>query len=165
MAQARKPPRDGLGLRLRSCRFEREGFMARDFILWPMGGLALLTFIILTLIPVRRFRAAFAGHVKAHDFKLGESANVPPRVALANRSYMNLLELPVLFYVICLMLYVTDRVDVLTYRLAWAYVGLRALHSVIHVTFNNVMVRLSVFALSNLVLIAMWALFFFQRPY
>jgi len=139
--------------------------MARDMILWPMGGLALLTFIVLTLIPVRRFRAAFAGKVTAHDFKLGESANVPPYTSLANRNYMNLLELPALFYVICLMLYVTDRVDVLSYRLAWAYVGLRALHSVIHVTFNQVFVRLAVFALSNLVLMAMWILFFVQKPY
>ncbi len=139
--------------------------MARDMILWPMGGLALLTFIVLLLIPVRRFRAAFAGKVKAHDFALGESPAVPPRVALANRNYMNLLELPQLFYVICLMLYVTDRVDVLSYRLAWGYVALRALHSVIHITFNHVFIRLTVFALSNFVLIAMWYLFFFQKPY
>jgi hypothetical protein len=139
--------------------------MARDMILWPMGALALLTFIVLTLIPVRRFRAAFAGKVKAHDFKLGESANVPPHVSLVNRNYMNLLELPQLFYVICLMLYVTDRVDMLSYKMAWGYVALRGLHTAIHITFNNVFLRLTVFALSNVVLIAMWALFFFQKPY
>ena len=139
--------------------------MARDFILWPMGGLALLTFIVLLLIPVRRFRAAFAGKVTPADFKLGESANVPAYTSLANRNYMNLLELPVLFYVICLMYYVTDRVDVLNYRLAWAYVGFRALHSVIHVTFNHVFTRLTVFVLSNITLATMWVLFYAQRPY
>ncbi|HEV2560644.1 MAG TPA: MAPEG family protein [Rhizomicrobium sp.] len=139
--------------------------MERDMILWPMGALALLTFIVLTLIPVRRFRAAFAGKVTAHDFKLGESANVPPHVSLANRNYMNLLEFPQLFYVICLMLYVTDRVDVTFYQMAWAYVALRGVHSVIHITYNNVMHRLVLFAISNFVLIAMWALFFFEKPY
>jgi hypothetical protein len=133
--------------------------------LWPMGALAMLTFIVLSLIPVRRFRAAFAGKVTAHDFKLGESANVPPHVSLANRNYMNLLEFPQLFYVICLMLYVTDRVDIMFYQLAWAYVALRGVHSVIHITYNNVMHRLVIFAISNFVLIAMWALFFFEKPY
>lgn len=139
--------------------------MARDMILWPMGGLALLTFIILLLLPVRRFRAAFAGKVTPADFKLGESANVPPRVVLVNRNYMNLLEFPQLFYVICLMLYVTDRVDAVNYRLAWGYVALRALHSVIHVTYNNVMHRLTIFAISNVLVIVMWAMFFWQKPY
>ena len=33
------------------------------------------------------------------DFRLGESANVPENIKLVNRNYMNLLELPVLFYV------------------------------------------------------------------
>jgi hypothetical protein len=139
--------------------------MAREFIFWPMGGLALLTFVVLTLIPIRRFGAAFAGKVTAHDFKLGESANVPPYTAQANRNYMNLLELPVLFYAICLMLYVTDRVDVLSYQLAWGYVILRTVHSLIHVTFNHVFIRLAVFALSNFTLMAMWVLFFVQKPY
>jgi hypothetical protein len=139
--------------------------MEHDMILWPMGALAMLTFIVLSLIPVRRFRAAFAGKVTAHDFKLGESANVPPHVSLANRNYMNLLEFPQLFYVICLMLYVTDRVDIMFYQLAWAYVALRGVHSVIHITYNNVMHRLVIFAISNFVLIAMWALFFFEKPY
>lgn len=139
--------------------------MERDMILWPMGALALLTFIVLSLIPVRRFRAAFAGKVTPHDFKLGESANVPPHVSLVNRNYMNLLELPQLFYVICLMLYVTDRVNITFYQMAWAYVALRGMHSVVHVTYNNVMHRLVLFAISNFVLIGMWALFFFEKPY
>ena len=44
--------------------------------------------------------------------------------------------------------------------MAWTYVGLRAVHSVIHVTYNNVMHRLSAFALSNIVLGLFWVLFF-----
>ena len=139
--------------------------MAREFILWPMGALALLTFIVLLLIPIRRFSAAFAGKVTPHDFKLGESANVPAYTSLANRNYMNLLELPVLFYVLCLMLFVTDRVDATFYELAWVYVGLRLLHSIVHVTFNHVFTRLTLFATSNFVLLAMWVLFFVQKPY
>jgi hypothetical protein len=134
--------------------------MPQDQILLPMGALALLTFLVLTLIPIRRFRAGSAGRIVRDDFKFGESKNVPGDVSIPNRAYMNLLELPMLFYVLCLMLFVSDRVDTMFLNLAWLYVALRAIHSLIHVTYNNVYHRLIVFSLSNFALIAMWGLFF-----
>jgi hypothetical protein len=137
--------------------------MTQDAIFWPMGALALLTFAVLTLIPLRRVGAVRAGEAKPSDFKYGESATVPGFVSLANRNYMNLLEMPVLFYVICLMLFVSARVNPTFLFLAWVYVGIRVIHSLIHVSYNQVMHRLTVFALSNFVVAAMWVLFFFWR--
>lgn len=132
----------------------------QDQLLYAMGALALLTFTVLLFIPIRRFRAAFAGHVGPDDFKYGESDRVPGSVALPNRNYMNLTELPVLFYAVCLMFYVTNRTDEAVVWLAWAYVALRVLHSFVHIAYNNVFHRLSVFAISNFVLLAMWVMFF-----
>ncbi len=134
--------------------------MQQEMIFAPMGVMALLTFIVLGLIPIRRFRASAAGQVTAEDFKLGESARVPSHVAVVNRAYMNLLELPVLFYAASLMYFVAGRVDQTTLAVAWAYVALRAAHSLIHVTYNKVFHRLAAFAISNFVLMAYWALFF-----
>jgi hypothetical protein len=136
--------------------------MDQSLIFQPMGALVALTFVVLLLIPIRRFSAGFSGRVKAADFKYGESANVPPEVAIPNRNYMNLLELPLLFYVFCLTLYVSNRVDQIFLNLAWTYFGLRTLHSLVHLTFNNVMVRLTAFAASNVVLGVMWARFFLR---
>jgi hypothetical protein len=134
--------------------------MPQETIFAPMGALALLTFTVLGLIPLRRFRAAFAGQVGPDDFKFGESRRVPGHVSIPNRNYMNLLELPMLFYVGGLMYYVAGKVDGVVLAVAWTYVALRAIHSVIHVTYNNVMHRLTVFALSNVVLGVFWVLFF-----
>ena len=134
--------------------------MQQEMIFAPMGVMALLTFIVLSMIPIRRFRASAAGQVTAEDFKLGESARVPPHVSVVNRACMNLLELPVLFYVASLMYFVAGRVDQTTLAVAWAYVALRAAHSLIHVTYNKVLHRLAAFAISNFVLMAYWALFF-----
>jgi hypothetical protein len=134
--------------------------MQQELIFAPMGVMALLTFIVLGLIPIRRFRASAAGAVSAEDFKLGESSRVPPHVAVANRAYMNLLEAPVLFYVASLMYFVAGRVDQTTVAVAWGYVALRGAHSLIHVTYNHVFHRLTAFAVSNVVLIAYWLLFF-----
>jgi hypothetical protein len=125
-------------------------------ILFPVVALATLTFAVLLLIPVRRFRAGAAGQVSFDDFRYGESARVPPEVALPNRNLMNLLELPVLFYVACLTYCVTDRVNATALALAWAYVGLRLAHSAIHVTYNRVRHRLIAYAASNVVLIMFW---------
>jgi len=134
--------------------------MLQDQILFPMGALAFLTFTVLLFVPIRRFRASFAGLVGPDDFKLGESARVPGDVSIPNRNYMNLTELPVLFYIVCLMFYVTSRADENVLWLAWSYVVLRALHSLIHMTYNNVIHRMSVFAISNFTLIWMWVMFF-----
>jgi hypothetical protein len=134
--------------------------MPQDLIFFPMAALAVLTFIVLSLIPQRRFRAVARRLVTADDFALGESARVPGDVAIPNRNYMNLLEAPLLFYVACLMYYVAGRLDQTALIVAWVYVGLRAVHSLIHVTSNNVRQRLVAFGLSNLVLMAFWVLFF-----
>ena len=134
--------------------------MDQEAIFAPMGAMALLTFTVLLLVPIARFRAAFAGQVTVDDFKLGESPGVPANVSLPNRNYMNLLELPTLFFPVCLMFYVSHRVDAIVLGLAWGFVALRVLHSLIHVTYNSVRHRLVVFTLGNLALGSLWLLFF-----
>ena len=136
--------------------------MPQDAIFAPMGALALLTFIVLGFVPATRFPAVFSGKVTPDDFKLGESARVPPNVAVTNRNYMNLLELPVLFYIAGLMFYVAGRVDGTVLAVAWTYVALRAVHSTIHLTYNKVVHRLIAFAASSVVLAAFWVLFFIR---
>jgi len=100
-----------------------------------------------------------AGRLRGDAFRLGESPEVPGDVSVVNRNLMNLLEMPVLFYVACISLYVTHLVRPGLVKLAWAYVGLRVLHSVIHLTTNKVRHRFRVFALSNVVLVTIWIQF------
>jgi len=129
----------------------------------PMGALALLTFAVLLVIPFKRVGAARQGRVRPADFRYGESASVPPEVTIPNRNYMNLLEVPTLFYPACLMFYVTHRVGLAAVVTAWAFVGCRVAHSVIHLTYNNVLHRLAAFGLGNVALGVLWGLFFFGR--
>ena len=133
--------------------------MTTAAIFYPVSALVLLTFLVLVQIPLRRFRAGFARRVNYGDFRYGESANVPGDVSLPNRNYMNLLELPVLFYVLCLSLHATAHVTPAALWLAWAYVAFRAVHSVVHLTYNDVRHRGLAFAASNIVLAVMWIRF------
>jgi hypothetical protein len=125
-------------------------------ILCPVFALAAWTGLVLLLILLFRVRAGVKREIRTDDFRFGESADVPPHVSIPNRNYMNLLELPVLFYVVCLMLYVSAGASPIAIRLAWAYVVFRVVHSLIHLTYNRVFHRLAAFALSNAALIALW---------
>ncbi len=133
--------------------------MSQTLIFQPVLALVLLTFLVLLRIPFVRVRAVMQRRITVADFKPGESANVPIDVSLPNRNYMNLLELPMLFYVLAVTLYVTQHVDSVELTLAWLYVALRFAHSLVHLTFNHVLTRLAVFAASNLVLSVMWTYF------
>jgi hypothetical protein len=130
--------------------------MRPEAIFGPVGVLALWTMLVLFSTGLRRIRAVRAGRVRRDAFRLGESAEVPTDVAVANRNLMNLLEVPVLFYVACIALYATHRVRPGVVALAWTYVALRLAHSFVHLTSNGVMQRLILFALSNVVLVAIW---------
>jgi hypothetical protein len=130
--------------------------MNQASILFPMFGLVALTFAVLLMIPYARFTAGRRKQVAMDDFKYGESVTVPPQVSLPNRNMMNLLELPLLFYVACPTLYVTGTANESLVWLAWLYVALRAGHSLVHLTYNKVAHRLSVYAASNVVLGIIW---------
>jgi hypothetical protein len=127
-------------------------------ILYPMFALAAWTALVLLLIPLVRVRAGIRSEVAVDDFKYGESAAVPPHVSVPNRNYMNLLEIPVLFYVVCLLLQASGGATPAMLRLAWAYVILRIVHSLIHLTYNRVVHRLAAFAISNVALVLLWML-------
>jgi hypothetical protein len=129
-------------------------------ILLPALALVGWTMAVLLLMPYKLFKAVFERQLSLDDLQLGVggSANVPAGISIPNRNFMNLLEIPVLFYVLCITLYVTQQADALAVTLAWAYVGLRVLHSLVHLTYNKVLHRVSVYAASNLVLFVMWVL-------
>ena len=111
--------------------------MTDTAILFPALSLVGWTLLVLLLVPYRRFKAAFAGQVTARDFKFGESERVPPEVSIPNRNFMNLLEAPVLFYMVCLTAFVTHNADAAAVTLAWVYFGLRVAHSIVHLTYNK----------------------------
>jgi hypothetical protein len=125
-------------------------------IILPMGVLAIWTLMVLTLVPIVRVRATVGGRTHVKDYRYGESGNVPGDVSLANRHYMNLLELPVLFYVACLTLLAANLYDETMLWLAWAFVVVRIAHSFVHLTYNNVLHRLAVFATGALIVLVMW---------
>lgn len=80
-------------------------------------------------------------------------AVLPAQVQWKAHNYNHLLAEPTLFYAVALTLALIGAGDGFNVTLAWAYVALRVVHSLIQVTINRVLYRFSVFVLSSVVLI------------
>lgn len=72
----------------------------------------------------------------------------------ASDNFINLFEVPVLFYVLVLATMLSGISDGALLGLAWAFVGLRVLHSLIQCSYNRVMHRFAVYALATVTLFA-----------
>jgi hypothetical protein len=86
------------------------------------------------------------------DVMLG---GLPPRVRWKADNYNHLMEQPTLFYATMLTLALLDQGDGLILGLAWAYVVLRVLHSLIQALVNVILVRFSVFMIASGVLVVL----------
>jgi hypothetical protein len=83
------------------------------------------------------------------------SARLPPAVRWKADNYNHLMEQPTVFYAAALVLAVAGQGDGLNAMLAWGYVVLRIVHSLIQATANVIMLRFIVFMLASLVLVAL----------
>ncbi len=77
-----------------------------------------------------------------------------PGVRSVADNYNHLHEQPTVFYALMFFAALTGGGDATAAKLAWAYVLLRVLHSLVQATFNRVMVRFAIFAAATLVLMA-----------
>src|SRR4029078_4836502 len=77
---------------------------------------------------------------------------IPSRVRSVADNYNHLHEQPTVFYALMFFAALTGGADPLSLTLAWAYVALRVVHSLIQATVNRVMWRFSVFSLGSIVL-------------
>jgi len=125
-------------------------------IVWPAFALVALTLLVVMRLASQRFAAARAGRVDPRFYKLFRGAGEPDDVAATARNFNNLFEVPTLFYAGTAIAFAGQVAGTLLVALGWAYVGLRCVHTAIHLSSNKVLWRFRVFALSLLVLLAYW---------
>lgn len=127
-------------------------------LLWPTIAMAGLIFAVWLTLTVQRVRHIGAHPPDAETFRTGSNARkyFEP-VEMSANNLANLFEMPVLFFVLVILLLVTELANDIQVVLAWAYVALRAGHSWIHIVVRNVRLRAPVYWVSCVVLLAMWA--------
>ena len=133
--------------------------METDAILGPVAALALWSMVIWVWMYATRLPAMRRAKIDVAKIVGGTGQNLetvlPPEVQWKAHNYNHLMEQPTIFYAVALALAIGDMGGGLNTQLAWAYVGLRIVHSLIQVTVNRVMWRFGVFALASLALLAL----------
>ena len=126
-------------------------------ILQPVVALVLWSFVMWGWLYATRIPAlAKAKYVFGPDAsKEAMNAALPPSVRWKADNYNHLMEQPTLFYAVALVLAVAGEGGGLNAGLAWGYVGLRVVHSLIQATVNVVPVRFVAFAAGSLVLLVL----------
>jgi hypothetical protein len=80
---------------------------------------------------------------------------IPDQANWKAHNYNHLMEQPTIFYAVALSLALMDFGGGINLYLAWGYVGLRILHSLIQATINVVAYRFLVFSLASLCLLGL----------
>ena len=136
--------------------------MSPAAILFPVFAMFLLTAAVSLRLYYVNLGAARTRVVSGRYFKLYRGDDVPDYMLAAADRYKNLFEQPVLFYVVCILLYVTQELDTVDLALAWSYAGFRLIHSTIRATSNTVPYRSAAFAVSSAILLGLWVKFMVQ---
>ena len=131
-------------------------------ILYPVFAMFLLTGAVLLRLASLRLGAVQSRELTLDYYTTFQNGEEPAHIRVVTRNFLNLFEVPVLFYVVVILVYVTHQVNPWLVGCAWAYVALRCLHTFIHLTSNTVNVRFSIYFASNVVLLAMWGMLFVQ---
>ena len=126
-------------------------------ILQPVIALVLWSMVMWAWLYATRLPAMFQAKTRLdptlpRDVMLG---GLPPRVRWKADNYNHLMEQPTLFYATALTLAVLGPTDPVNLALAWAYVALRVVHSLIQALVNTIPLRFAVFMVASGVLVVL----------
>jgi len=130
--------------------------MDSSAIVFPAIAMFALTASVIAYAGGSRLVAIRRREVSIRYYRLFNEGEQTPWLHLLGRHMQNHFEVPPLFYLAVLFLYVTGSVTPLAVVLAWLYVGSRCAHTFIHLGSNNVTHRFIAFALGGLILVGLW---------
>ena len=125
-------------------------------ILTPALALVTWTLIIWAWMYALRIPAISAAGLEPDEARHPGSLDVlPSKVRSVADNYNHLHEQPTIFYALMVFTGLTGGGDALMLNLAYGYVGMRVLHSLVQVLSPKVALRFLVFALASIVLFVM----------
>jgi hypothetical protein len=131
-------------------------------ILQPIVSLVAWSWVMLAWMTLARLRAMQAVDDPALTRKRGTRGAdletiLPASAQWPAHNYNHLMEQPTLFYAICLVLALSGVGRGIDLYLAWSYVLLRVLHSLVQATVNVVQVRFPLYGCASILLLALTA--------
>src|ERR1700742_4197319 len=129
-------------------------------ILLPLFVEVILTFLLLFFLAPMRARDFKSGIATYENIALREPNWSKPSLQVSY-SFSNQFELPVLFYVLTILAYITHLAGLVFVILAWIFVVFRILQAAVHVTSNDVRLRGLFFMVGAVALVINWAIYIF----
>ena len=134
--------------------------MSYSPLLPPVVALVAWTLVIMVWMAVTRFAAFRKMGITFDTIPAGSrgvnlEGKAPDQAQWKSHNYMHLLEQPTLFYAITITLVLMGMDQPINVYLAWGYVALRVVHSLIQCTVNTVKYRFAVFSLASLCLLGL----------
>ena len=131
--------------------------MGTHGMIGPVLALVGWTFVMWFWMYVTRIPAMQRAKIDLEEVsRTGVKLELPPEISRVADNYNHLHEQPTLFYALAFAAQVGGAADPLNVGLAWAYVALRVVHSLVQATKNVIMVRFTVFALGSFVLMVLF---------
>jgi len=132
--------------------------MTIQMVLLPVFVQVALTFALMFWMGASRRACLMSGETKMRDVALGQSA-WPAKTQQVSNNYTSQFQVPLLFYVIVVLAWITKQADLIFVVMAWIFVLSRLVHTYIHTTSNHVPTRFNAFAVGVIVLLLMWIIF------
>ena len=128
-------------------------------ILQPIVALAIWTMVMWLWMYATRIPAMVKANLDADQLVRDPNATfdsaLPVKTQWKAHNYNHLHEQPTIFYAVAITLAIIGHGDGINATLAWIYVAIRILHSLIQATVNKVIIRFGLFALSSIVLMVL----------
>ncbi len=122
----------------------------------PVLALIVWTLVMWVWLYARRIPAMRKAGIDPAKIKGSESyASLPPldpKAVWVSDNFAHLHEQPTIFYALCIYSHLVGVMDEINVGLAWAYVALRVVHSLVQVITNHVPLRFVIFNISSLAL-------------
>jgi hypothetical protein len=125
-------------------------------LIQPIVALVGLTAIVWVLMFAFRNIAVVRRTVSLRYYQTYTTDLPPEWVERPARTFMNLLEVPLLFYLVCVLMLHTGRWDSVQLSLAWLFVALRYLHALVYIGLNYVPLRFASYAMGCITLTVIW---------
>jgi hypothetical protein len=125
-------------------------------IIYPAVAMFMLTFSVIAYTGRSRLAAIRRRDVSIRYYRLYNEGEQTHRLQVLGRHVQNHFEVPPLFYIAVILLYVTGSATPVAVVFAWLYFASRCVHSFIHLGSNNVTHRFVAFAVSGLILAGLW---------
>ena len=105
----------------------------------PIRYMISLSVIVMIFVTILRLKVIYLDKkVSGENYRHPEFPEGSIMLKNAQRNLMNLFEFPILFYALCIMIYVTGNVDETFVKLAWYFLFFRIAHSIYHIFFNHI---------------------------